>query len=131
MAGLANKAIDKSGKMMVNNVVGYLFMSRDYAHRAHLKTPSYSKHIALNEFYDGIIELVDQFAEVGQGAFGKLDVTVYALEGNVADPIAGLQGHLDKLMKLGKGCEIGALRNIMDEIQALYLQTLYKMKELS
>lgn len=131
MAGLADKTMEKSGKMKAAKVVGILFMSRTYSHMAHLKTPSYSKHKALNAFYDEIVDLADSIAEVSQGVWGKLNIPFVAMEGNVNDPIGTLTMHMDMVMKQFKDCEIGALKNIGDEIQALYLKTLYLMKELS
>jgi len=55
-----------------NDFVGMLFLARDVAHSAHLNTRSYAKHVALNEFYDGIIDLADKFAEAYQGKYGLI-----------------------------------------------------------
>ena len=52
--------------------VGHLFLARDVTHSAHLNTRSYAKHVALNEFYDGIIDLADKFAEAYQGRHGLI-----------------------------------------------------------
>ena len=43
--------------------MGLLFLARDVAHSVHLNTRSYSKHQALNIFYDRIIGAADDFAE--------------------------------------------------------------------
>lgn len=118
-------------KEMIGKMVGIMFMSRDYSHRAHLATDSYAKHMALNEFYSEIVDLADELAEVAQGRFGKLDVSVVPLKGDIEDPIAGLESHLVMVENLAKKCEVGALKNIVDEIQALYLSTLYKLKLLN
>lgn len=45
---------------------------RDQAHLSHWTTLSYSEHKALNEFYDGILDLVDLFVETYQGKYGRL-----------------------------------------------------------
>ena len=127
--GLAQ--LDKKKSESIAKMIGFMFASRNYAHRAHLRTPSYAKHIALNEFYDEIVDLADSLAEVAQGMFGRLDIPVVAEKGEVNDPIGVLHTHMSELMKMGEGCEVGALKNIMDEIEALYLKTLYKLKELS
>ena len=42
--------------------VGMLFLARDVTHSVHLNTRSYAKHVALNEFYDAIVDLADKFA---------------------------------------------------------------------
>lgn len=121
----------KAGKEAVAEIVGMLMMSRTYAHMAHLKTESYAKHIALNEFYDAIVGFADSLAEVAQGKYGKLDIPQIAVKGNVDKPIAVLEMHVDDILKLAASCSNGAMKNIVDEIEALYLSTLYKLKELS
>ena len=129
MTGLAKKKIG-DGKEMAAEVVGILFMSRDYAHRAHLKTSSYAKHMALNEFYEGIVELADTFAEAAQGKFGKLDIPVAKATGNVDDPIRGIQKHMEMVEMAAEGCGDRGLNNVMDDIVTMYMQTVYKLVEL-
>lgn len=115
----------------IAKMVGHMFASRTYSHRAHLRTASYAKHMALNEFYNEIVELADELAEVAQGMFGKLDIPVVVEKGDVSDPIGSLTMYMNECMKLGETCDVGALKNIIDSIQALYLKTLYKLKELN
>ena len=50
-------------KADIQQFIGLLFASRDYAHKAHLNTDSYAQHMALNAFYDEIIPLADDLAE--------------------------------------------------------------------
>ena len=52
--------------------VGLLFLARDVTHSVHLNTRSYSKHKALQKFYDNIIDLADGFAEAYQGRHGLI-----------------------------------------------------------
>jgi hypothetical protein len=131
MDGLAKSVNVKKGKTAVAEMVGVLFMSRTYTHMAHLKTPSFSKHMALNELYDGIVGLADSLAEAAQGKFGKLDIPIIPVKGNVEDPIGTIENHIDMLEKLGKGCDEPFLDNIFQEIQALYYSKLYKLRDLS
>ena len=129
--GLASKVsgVDKKGD--IAKFIGYLFMSRDYIHKAHLKTTSNSTHVALNELYTDLLEFIDEFAEVAQGIFGKLDVSEYRIEGNVNDPISTIQKHVNTLMSMVDTCDSRALNKIVDEIEAIYYRTLYKISELS
>lgn len=131
MAGLAGTNKNKVSKEEIGKVIGYLFMSRDYTHKAHLKTPSYSTHVALNELYTDLLEFTDEFAEVAQGIFGRLDVPEYRMEGNINDPISTLQKHVNTFMSMVDMCESRALNKIVDEIEAIYYRTLYKISELS
>ena len=56
--------------MKAADFVGHLFLARDVTHSVHLNTRSYAKHVALNEFYDAIVDLADKFAEAYQGRHG-------------------------------------------------------------
>lgn len=115
----------------VAKMIGVMFMSRTYAHMAHLKTKSFSKHKALNEFYDEIVDLADTLAEATQGKYGKLDIPFMDSTDNVEDPITGIKKHLTMLENLGKQLDDSYLENIFQEIQSLYRKTLYLMIELS
>ena len=46
---------------------------RTAAHYAHFKSRSYARHVALGDFYDGLLDAVDEFAEVYMGVEGRLD----------------------------------------------------------
>jgi hypothetical protein len=143
MRGLAGKYEGKEGKkgMMAEKaaeIVGVLFMSRTYAHMAHLATSSYNVHMALNDFYDDesdadfdVTEMADAFAEVAQGKFGKLKVPVVEMTDNVLMPAEGLQNQLDRILELAEGCDGRAMNAIVDQIEELYLGTIYKIKELN
>lgn len=114
-------------------VISAAFISREQAHREHLKTRSYSAHVALGEFYDGVIDLVDEFAEVAMGIYGGLpDVPYKAAKAGKIDN--ALEAHLecieDQRCCFDKPCD-SPLLNILDEIAALYNKTLYKLRRLS
>jgi len=114
--------------------VGLLFLSRDVAHSVHLNTRSFSKHTALNTFYDEIIDLADSFAEAYSGRHGLLGQICVPANKKTANIIDFLQGQLDEIEK--KRYEVcdksdTAIQNIIDEIVALYLSTLYKLRFLA
>lgn len=117
-----------------NEFIGMMFLARDVTHSAHLNTRSYAKHIALNEFYDGIIDLADKFAEAYQGKYGligPISLQSAKKQGNIVE---FLEGQLDEIHSVrykvvDKDCT--AIHNIIDEIEALYMSTLYKLKFLA
>lgn len=121
----------KTGVDAVAEIISILFMSRDFAHKAHLKTSSYSEHNALGSFYDAVVGFADSLAEVAQGKYGKFDIPTAIMKGSIEKPVKGLEMQMDDIVRLSMDCSNGALKNIVDEIEALYLQTLYKLKELS
>jgi len=54
------------------NFVSTLFHSRTQAHTFHLQTNSFAAHKALNDYYDEIIDIVDNLVESYQGRYGIL-----------------------------------------------------------
>lgn len=120
--------------MSCADFVGHLFLARDVAHSVHLNTRSYAKHKALNEFYDEIVDLADDFSEAYQGKhglIGPISLMSARKNGNI---IEFLEDSLDYIeterYKILDKSET-ALQNIIDEIVGLYLSTLYKLKFLA
>jgi hypothetical protein len=109
--------------------IGLLFFSRDFAHKAHLNTDSYAQHGALNAFYEGIIPLADSFAEAWMGRKQEKIGEIPSIDIKTSDPLTTLKKHLDVIQKnrdfIGNDT---VLSNIIDEIEALYSSTLYKLK---
>ena len=51
-------------------MISLLLHSRTQAHTLHLQTDSFSEHMALNGYYDGIGDLVDGLVESFKGKYG-------------------------------------------------------------
>ena len=120
--------------MSCETFTGHLFLARDVAHSAHLNTRSYAKHVALNEFYDGIIDLADKFAEAYQGRHGLIGPIELQQATKTNSVLEFLQDSLKSLEDMRyKVCDKSdtPLQNIIDEIVGLYLSTLYKLKFLA
>lgn len=133
MAGLARMTTDNemgSCKEDLGTIIGILFMSRTYAHIAHLKTGSFAKHKALNEFYDAVVDIADSLAEASQGLYGKLDIPYLNMIGKIEDPIGGITSQLKAIEKLIGSCDEDYIENILQEVQALYRKTLYLLVNL-
>lgn len=119
--------------MIISKVAGIGFMSRDLTHLAHLQAKgsgTYAAHRALQGFYDSIMDLVDSLVESAQGKYGILDIEVADMKGDPSDPIPALKSHVTMIENLAKKCEEGFLLNKVDEIIALYYQTIYKLENL-
>ena len=114
--------------------MGVLFLARDVAHSVHLNTRSFSKHMALNSFYDEVIELADKFAEAYQGRHGLIGPISLMGAKKTANITEFLEASL-KEVEDGRYsvCDKSdtAMQNIIDEIVGLYLSTLYKLKFLA
>lgn len=133
MAGLAKMTTEnemRSCKEDLGTIIGILFMSRTYSHIAHLKTGSYAKHKALNKFYDSVVDMADSLAEASQGLYGKLEIPYLNMIGKIDDPIGGITSQLKAIEKLIGNIDEEYLKNILQEIQALYRKTLYLLVNL-
>ena len=133
MAGLAKMVTEcemGSCKEDLGTIIGILLMSRTYSHIAHLKTGSYAKHKALNEFYDSVVDMADSLAEASQGLYGKLDIPYLNMIGKIDDPIGGITSQLKAIEKLIGNIDEEYLKSILQEIQALYRKTLYLLVNL-
>jgi len=111
-----------------------LFLARDVTHSTHLNTRSYAKHVALNEFYDGIIDLADKFAEAYQGKYGLIGPISLMSAKKTGNVVEFLEDQVEELMEMRYKVvekECTPLQNIIDEIFGLYYSTLYKLKFLA
>lgn len=114
--------------------VALLFLARDLAHRAHLRTRSYAEHVALQGFYENIVEHADSFAEAYQGRFNELlDIPLgdNEFEGEIADILEQQLEMIEASRQAIVPRSETALQNIIDEAVALYQSTLYKLRFLA
>ena len=106
-----------------------LFASRDYAHKAHLNTTSFAQHKALNDFYDGIVDLADSLAEAWMGRNLQKVGEIPVINVPKGEPLAVMKRLLDVVQDTRDFVSNDTvLSNIMDEIEALYSSTIYKLK---
>jgi hypothetical protein len=114
--------------------VGMLFLGRDVAHSVHLNTRSFSKHMALNTFYEGIVDLADRFTEAYQGKYGLVGPITLMSAKKTGNILEFLEDQLNEIHSVRYDVvekECTALHNIIDEIEGLYMSTLYKLKYLA
>lgn len=117
--------------MNVEELIARSFCARDCAHIAHWQTKSFAEHEAFGAFYEGIIDLLDKFVEAYQGAFGIIGEIKYK-EKDSKSAMNYLKGELAWLAKNREKIakDVSPLENIIDEILALYMTTLYKLENL-
>ena len=120
--------------MTAAQLMGLLFLGRNVAHSVHLNTRSYSKHVALNTFYDNVIDVADAFAEAYQGRYGLIGPIAIPAAKKTTNIVEFLQ---DQLAEIEKGryevCDKSdsSIQQLIDNIVELYLTTLYKLKFLA
>ena len=120
--------------MKCNDFVGMFFLARDVTHSVHLNTRSYSKHKALQKFYENIIDLADSFAEAYQGRHGLIGPVTLQSSKKTSNVTEFLEDQLNEIEKCRyEICDKddSPLQNLIDGIIELYLSTLYRLKFLS
>ena len=96
-------------------------------HSLHLATKSEPRHRALGDFYEGLVDLVDAYAEVYMGLSGKI-VEIPGTKPPTGTAEDLLQEYLDAVREeFDEGQEFEALKNILAEIEALVGRTTYKL----
>jgi hypothetical protein len=120
--------------MSCEKFIGMLFLARDVTHSVHLNTRSYSKHKALQKFYENIIDRADTFAEAYQGRHGLIGPIALMSAKKTENVVAFLEDQLAELEAMRYDvCDKtdSPLQNLIDGIIELYLSTLYKLKFLA
>jgi len=111
--------------------ISYLFHSRTQAHVYHLQTPSFAAHKALNEYYDGIVDLTDRLVESYQGKHGIIKgySNFGLMEYESCEEIQNYFKALVSTIESGREelPQDSYIQNQIDEVVALINSTLYKL----
>lgn len=103
---------------------------RTSAHLLHLSSTSYAQHVALDEFYTGLVPLVDSYAEVFMGLTSR--ITSFPA---VTPPTGAAETLLGQYLTLVRdelqGETAESLKNILAGIEELTARTIYKLKNLT
>ena len=114
---------------MANRYVGLLMNSRTQAHAFHLTTSSFAEHKALQAYYEGIIPLLDAWAEAYMGKYGRLR-RISINKRFMKDPTKA-RAYFNSLLTRVRAIRLPRgdtyLKNIQDEIVALIRSTLYML----
>lgn len=117
---------------MIPELISRVFLARNKTHLAHLLSKSYSEHMALDEFYNGVIPAMDDLVECYIGAFGDdikdLPVSKAGSDGMVEflrDESDWLEVNRNEIAN-----ESQAVGNLVDTLNAVYLKAIYKLENL-
>jgi hypothetical protein len=114
-----------------------IFEARQMAHIYHLQVKgdmgSHAAHIALNEYYDGLLDLLDSLIEAYQGQYEVVEnyELIDTKDTNSKDKIeyfTELTTFIKDTRKMAFLEEDTHLQNTIDEIVALTYRLLYKLK---
>jgi hypothetical protein len=106
--------------------VGLLMNSRTQAHSFHFTTKSFAEHKALQAYYEGIVPLLDSYAEAYMGKYGRFRRIIVGRRTIARNPKLYFRTLLTRIrsMRLPRDTY---LKNIQDEITALIRSTLYML----
>ncbi len=113
---------------MIEELIDKTFHIRDASHIAHWKTKSYSEHMALGDYYEDIIEKIDEIIEAYQGTFGiigKVEEQDADIAKSINDMVIWLNENRSEIAR-----NVPSIENIVDELTALNMRTLYKLENL-
>jgi hypothetical protein len=114
----------------VSQYISTLLASRTQAHIFHLQSNSYAQHIALGEYYDGIIDATDALVELIQGRYdiirGYTSPATFKEDNGTVSYFEALLKYVDLNRKsLPQDSNI---QNQVDVVIDLVDSTLYKLK---
>lgn len=108
-----------------------LLNSSTKIHLNHLLVTSYAAHKAMNEFYDEVKNLADDFVEQYQGVTERLMIfpTSYNFPEmkTAEDCIVYLRTLYVRVNTVQQACSYSEIINLMDEIKSLINSTKYKL----
>lgn len=119
---------------MIEQLIGRVFYARNLAHFEHWRAKgdgSFAKHMALGEFYDGVIDALDPLVEAYQGAFELIgNIPAPDTVGNdvlsvLEDDAGWIEEHHEDVCKGNR-----AVANLLDTVTGVYLSTIYKLRNL-
>ena len=122
----------------MERIASMFFHSRTQAHVFHLRvkgTGAFAAHKALQEYYEGIVDLIDGLVETYQGKYGIIEFKeVNNLDNdasmeNIVKYFTNLCTFLDKERKDSK-LQMSWLQNDIDTIVTLLYSTKYKLVNL-
>lgn len=119
---------------MIERLISRVFYARNLAHFAHWRAKgdgSFARHMALGEFYDGVIDAVDSLVEAYQGAYDLIG-NIPAPEEMEKDVLKCLESDANWIEKnhekICKGNR--AVANLIDGLSEVYLSAIYKLRNL-
>ena len=101
------------------------------AHILHLRSKSFSEHMALGEFYQALPDLVDAVVEATQGLTNQLidyPVMYYAPESTGLEELEMLKDYVFETRHKEDIPQQTEIQNLIDEIASQIDSTLYKLR---
>jgi hypothetical protein len=117
---------------LISDLISKVFTTRDILHFAHWDTQNFSKHLALQELYEELIDDLDDIVEAYQGKFGLLkNLKTYAASipecicTHIKEESKWIE---DNKVEIAGKCPV--ISAIIDDLIADYLKAIYKLENL-
>jgi len=119
---------------VIEELIARVFYARNVAHFEHWRAEGvggFSRHMALGDFYDKVIEALDTLVEAYQGAF-ELVGTIPTTKTKADDILLILIEDSEWIEKNHEGVCKGnrAVANLLDGVTGVYLSAIYKLRNL-
>jgi hypothetical protein len=126
---------EESGSNDVSKFISKLLESREMAQVYHWTVKgdmgSHAAHLALEAYYSGVIEFIDDIVEIYQGQYGLIEGydVIDTADSRSKDRLDYFK-EIVEFVKTGRTCikaEDTHIHNIIDELIALQYKTIYKL----
>jgi uncharacterized protein YicC (UPF0701 family) len=113
--------------------ISKLLHSRTQSHIFHLQSNSYAEHEALKNYYEDIVDLIDEMVESYQGQYGVINkygnytLNMYKNSEQIISYFEGLADNVEDLRTVTDG---NFLQGKLDDVLVLINSTIYKLKNL-
>jgi hypothetical protein len=97
----------------------------------HFSTMKYSTHKTLDDFHEGLSDLIDKLLEVYIGRYNKQPLEIFEITMKATSDISNLKSYLNTEREVIRGIRNktfknnSEIQNIIDEIIALFDRTIY------
>lgn len=116
---------------MIEELAARVFCVRNESHKAHWSTKYYAAHMALGDFYDGVIDKLDAIVEAYQGMFGLIGkVDGYEdYDSDIVKHIREVADWIDE-NKTEIARDNGTIVNLVEDLLSVFYTALYKLENL-
>lgn len=129
LKNFVNSAKETRDKSSCANLASKLFHCRDITHLAHLRSQSYSEHVALNDLYDAVLDSADEITELMQGYVGILEFSIPLSSYTPILPyLKAEQKELTKSIKDFQ--DMPDVQNKLQDLLAVFSKSIYKLENL-
>lgn len=118
----------------MEELLSHLLQSRTQTHVFHLQTKSFAEHLALQEYYEGIVPLIDILGETWQGKYGigtYRQIGTLEQYGSTQRTIEYFEGLAKIVGKVKETISDSFLIHRVEEVEELIHSTIYKLRFLS